>query len=107
MGDKGEMHQVNNIITYSKGCISQVTGWIEENGKKLASPVLSGFWDSHLEATADVEGTQKLWQKNPLPSDGNRYGSTLSPACSGSQATSRLTAAPYPIPLVGTPCRSL
>ena len=47
----------------------QVEGYITEGGKKLASPRLKGFWDSHLEAVPQEGPPKLLWRAKPIPEE--------------------------------------
>jgi len=53
----------------SKTHVLQVEGYVTEGGKKLASPKLKGFWDSHLEAVPQEGPSELLWKREPIPEE--------------------------------------
>lgn len=50
-----------------------VQGTLEQDGRQLPKPTVTGKWDSHLTASLENGETLELWRKNPPPSDPTRY----------------------------------
>ncbi len=50
----------------------QIKGHLEQDGKKLDTPVFHGKWDQELYASLADGSERLLWKVNPPPKEENR-----------------------------------